>query len=176
VRSVGETAGFGAQVFVKRYVMATVRGAIEDRARRDRLAEHFFEADRLGAELDGVDRVDFWAAPLILDGKWLPRPIRLAVEFHNVGDAVETEHGGLQRQTAGDAEITAALTASLVRFVVQHTALRGEAVLGPLLLDVDERALARAEREVLQRRERDGKIVKCGQMQDASLQISCRQH
>ena len=84
----------------------------------------------------------------------MPRAIRQTVKLHNVGDAVETERGGLQRQAAGNAEIAAAFAAGLVRLVVQNTAFGGETVLGPLLLDVNERALARAERDVLQRRER----------------------
>ncbi len=47
---------------------------------------------------------------------------------------------------------------------MQDAALGCEAVLGPLLFDVDERALVRAEREVLQRREREGGIVGFRQM------------
>ena len=91
MRGFGKTPGFGTQTFVKRYVMAAVRDAIEDRAGRDRLAEYFFQADSLGTELDGVDGFDLWAPPLVLDGKRLPRPIGLAVKLHNVGDAMEAE-------------------------------------------------------------------------------------
>jgi hypothetical protein len=40
--------------------------------------------------------------------------------------------------------------------LVQDADFRGEAVLGPRLLDVDERALARAVEVVLQRGEGDG--------------------
>jgi hypothetical protein len=79
----------------------------------------------------------------------------LAVKLHNVGDAVQAERGGLQRQAAGDAEVASAFATGFVCLVVKHAALGGKAVLGPLLFDVDERALARAERKVLQRRERE---------------------
>ena len=49
------------------------------------------------------------------------------------------------------AGVVAAFAAGFVRFLVQQAALGREPVLGPLPFDVDERALPRAELEVLQR-------------------------
>ena len=80
----------------------------------------------------------------------------------------------MQRQAAGNAEVAPAFAAGFVCLIVQHAALGGEAVFGPLLFDVDERALARAEREVLQRGKRDGDIVGFGQMEEGSRVIHRR--
>lgn len=165
----GEPPGFGAESIIECHVVAPVGDTVEDRPGRNRLAKHFFEADRLRAKLHRVDGLVLGAASLVLDGKRLPRAIGLAVKLDNVGDAVETECGGLQRQSAGEAKIAPFLAAALVRVLVQHPTFGGEAVLGPLPFDMDERALATAESEVLQGREREGSIVEFGQRREAGF-------
>lgn len=81
------------------------------------------------------------------------------MKLDDVGDTMEAEGGGLERQGAGGAEIAARFAAGLMRAIVEHAALGGESVFGPLALDVNERALARAKREMLERREREGIVV-----------------
>ena len=155
----GSPVGRRTESGIEGNVVAALDGAVEDRASGNRLAEHFLQAERLGAELNGVGGLVFGAATFVLDGEGLPRAVGLAVKLDDVGHAVEVECGGLQRQGAHDAQVAAALAAGFVGLVVEHAALGGEAVLGPLALDVNERALARAEREVLQGGERKRGVV-----------------
>lgn len=155
----GGPVGLRAESGIEGNVVAALDGAVEDRAGGNRLAKHFLQAERLGAELNGVGGLVFGAAALVLDGERLPGAVGLAVELDDVGHAVEAECGGLQRQGAYDAQVAAALAAGFMGFVVEHAALGGEAIFGPLAFDVDERALARAEREVLQGGERKRGVV-----------------
>jgi len=156
VRGLGNADGFGAKGVVEDHVVPPVGCAIEDRAGRNRVTEHFFKADRLGAELNSVDGLVLGTATLILDGEWFPGIVGLAVKLHNIGDAMEPECGGLQWQCAGDTNVATAFAAGFVGFVVQHATLGSQPVFSPLLLDVNERALPFAECEVLKRRDREG--------------------
>ena len=133
-------------------VFTPPRLAIEDCTVWNRHAKHLFKTKRLRAELQAIGRAAVLiVSALVFDGKWLPRPIGLSVKLNNVGDSVQTERFRLKLQAAGNAKVAAAFAAGFVRLVVQYAAFGGEVVLGPLSLDVDECALARAEREVLQR-------------------------
>lgn len=116
--------------------------------------EHFFEADGLRAELDFVDGLGLGTAALVFDGERLPRAVGLTVKFDDIGDAVEAESNGLQRKRASDAQIAPRLGRTIVGAFVEHATLSGEVIFLPGALDVDERALARAEGEMLERRNR----------------------
>ena len=151
-----EGVRLGAEGVVEGDIVAAVSRAVEERTGGDGGVQHFFEADRLRAELHGVDGFVLGAAAFVLDGEGAPRAVGLAVKLDDIGDAMEAESGGLEGEGAGGAEIAARFGAGFVRTVVEHAALGGEGIFGPLALDVDERALAGAEREVLQRRERKG--------------------
>ena len=100
----------------------------------------------------------FGPAAFVFDGERPPRAIGLAVKLDNVGDAVQPERHGLERQPRATRRSPRVSLPASCACVVQHAALGGETVFGPLLLDVDKRALARAEREVLQRGEREGGV------------------
>ena len=80
------------------------------------------------------------------------------MKLDDIGHAVETKRGRLERECAGGAEIAARFAAGLVGTVVEDAALGGEGVFGPLTLDVDKRALAGAKREMLECREREGVV------------------
>ena len=154
----GEGVSLGAETFVECDVVPAVGRAVKERAGGDGSVEHFFEADRLRAELHGVDGLMLGAAAFVFDGEGSPGAVRLAVKLDDIGHAVKAEGGGLERECAGDAEVAARFAAGLVGAVVEDAALGGEGVFGPLALDVDERALTRAEGEVLERREREGVV------------------
>jgi len=82
------------------------------------------------------------------------------MELHDVGPADQTQTQRAQGQAPGDAEIGPRLVprAGLVDPAVEMGALHGQCVVGPLTLDVDERALALAEEQVLERRERQQRL------------------
>ena len=155
----GDTASLRAEGGIEGDFVAALGGAVEDRASGNRPADHLLETERLGAKLDGVGRLVLGATALVFDGERLPGVVGLAVELDDVGHAMEAECGGLQRQGSRDAQVAAGLAAGFMGLVMKHATLGGEAVLGPLALDVDERALPRAEREVLQGGERKRGIV-----------------
>lgn len=156
VHAGGEVAGGGAENVVEHHVEPPVGFAVEDHAGRHRRVEHLLEAEGLRAELNGIGGVGFGAAAFVFDREGVPRAIRLAVKLHDVGDAVDAERVGVERERAGDAEVAARFGAGFVGAFVEDAALGGARVLRPKALDVDERALARAEREVLQGGERKG--------------------
>lgn len=64
----------------------------------------------------------------------------------------------LERQSAADADVTATLTAAVVGPVMEDPPLGREGVFLPEPLDVNERTLPRAEREVLKRRKGKGLV------------------
>lgn len=103
----GELAGFRAERFIEAHLLPAMRRAIEERASGHGRGEHLFEADRLRAELDGVDGLGFGAAALVLDGEGAPDAVGLAVKLHDIGDTMQTERRGLERERAGGAEIAA---------------------------------------------------------------------
>lgn len=121
----GESVRLGAEAVVEGDIVAAVRRAVEERAGGDSSVEHFFEADGLRAELYGVDGLVLGAAAFVFDGEGPPRAVRLAVKLDDIGHAVETKRGRLERQGAGGAEIAARFAAGLVGTVVEDAALGG---------------------------------------------------
>lgn len=117
---------------------------------------HFLEAESLGAELDTVAVVGLGATAFVFDG--VDRAV--AMELHDVGDAAQAERAGAQIEGAGDAHSGSTFVFRFMDLLVKDLTLRGEVIIGPELFVVNERALARAEEQVLQRR--DGQEIGLG--------------
>ena len=141
----GGRFGFGAQRRVEGHQRATPGLAVEKRAFRHRLAQHFFEAQRLGADLHFVAPVGFGMAALVFDGVG-----RGAVEFDDVRLADEAQPQRPQRQIPRDAHIAANFVPGGMDMVVSQPPFGRETVLAPGLFDVDQRALPLAIQQVLQ--------------------------
>jgi hypothetical protein len=94
----GRILGELAQLGIERHADAALRLAVEQRTLGHRAAGHFFQAQRLGAELDLVGAMQLRLAALVFD-----RERRFAIgarmEFNHVGDAgdVEAQAGEGQR-------------------------------------------------------------------------------
>jgi hypothetical protein len=95
-------------------------------------------------------------AALVFDREGPQRPAR---EFDDVGDAGDAERQRAQRQPAHDPHARPALGPARIDPLVQDAALGGGAVLRPQALDMDQRALPRPEQLMLQRRQRDQRIL-----------------
>jgi len=79
------------------------------------------------------------------------------MKFHHIADAVQAESFGLHAEASRDANAGARFIGPFMSAVVEHTPFGSEAVLCPLLLEVNERALAFAIEQVLECGEREGR-------------------
>ena len=150
----GDLAGERAQLVVERDRLAPARLAVEQGALGHGCGKHLLEAERLGAELDLVRAVRFRPAALVLDRIGPPAFSRPG-QLDHVGDPGDAERARADRHALDDAALAAARLPGLVALLVQDAPLGGQHILGPQPLDVDQRALPRAEQIVLQRREGD---------------------
>jgi hypothetical protein len=137
---------------------------VEEKTLKDASAEHLFQAQGLRADLDLVAVIVLGTAAFIFDWRRLPpaakvRQAKAALfvfrreersEFDDVGLSDEAETQRADAKPTGNAEAGSRFPASFVGPVVEDLAFGCKAVLRPLLLNVDERALSRAEGEVLQ--------------------------
>jgi hypothetical protein len=82
-----------------------------------------------------------------------------ARKFDYVGNAGDTERQRAQRQATHDTDARLALGSACIDLLMQDAALGGGAVLHPQILDMDQGILPRAERLMLQRRQRDQRIL-----------------
>lgn len=120
--------------------------AVEEFAERNGLAGHFFKAKSLGTELDTVTIIFLGAPSLVFDGK--ERFATLLLD--DIGDPAKAklmtaEWDGPQGAGPGPGgHITA------VCLLVKDISFGGEAVLRPLPLNMDERALAFTVEQVLE--------------------------
>jgi hypothetical protein len=166
----GQCFGTCSELGVERDGGAAAVLAVEECAGVDDDREFFFEAEGLGAELNFVPLVRFRAAAFVFDREGLP-PAGAAVEldsvwvagrglveFDDVGFAREAKAHRLDAEAARDDDSGAGFGAGFVDSLVQDAAFLGEAILLPLLFDVDESPLALAEEEVLEAGERE-KVV-----------------
>lgn len=134
--------------------------AIEQSPGWNHTPKHFFEAQGLGTELDFVGVVGFWPAALVLDGVWHFLAAGRS-ELHDIRFSKEPQPEGSEREGPADTEVSRDLGFPAIGLFMQMPALDGERVLGPEPLDVDQRALSRAEQEVLQGA--DGKKIFFGE-------------
>jgi hypothetical protein len=122
---------------------ATARLAIKDGAARHVAVEHFFEANRLGAELDEVAVGGLTDAALVLHREGP------GAKFDHVGTTRETKTATGQQETTHGAEIVAANLAGKVGTLVQQPALRSEPVFYPCLLEMNQSPLPRTKGQML---------------------------
>lgn len=127
-------------------VLAAACRTEEKSAGGDGDAEHLFEAEGLGAELEGVGGVFLWTAVLVFDGEgW-----GTLAELDGIGLADEAEALGDELEAAAGADAVADFIADFVDAFVHEATFCGEAVLFPDAGDVDEGALAGANPPVLE--------------------------
>jgi hypothetical protein len=119
-------------------------------------AEHLLQADRLGAELHLVGPVRLGLSALVFDREGSRRAAR---KFNDVGQSGDAERQRAQRQPAHDPNARPALGPPRIDPLMQDAALGSGAVLRPQALDMDQGALPRAEQLMLQRRQRDQRIL-----------------
>ena len=151
--------GFRPQRGIEGDGKPTALFAVKERAFGDGAAEHFFEADRLGAQLHGVGEVFFRLAALVFDRKRLPASRfarqgaagRAAVKFNGVGLSAQAEPRRDQRQPARGDDLAALFASGLVDMLMQDVAQHGQAVVLPCLFKMNQGALARAKEVMLQR-------------------------
>jgi len=146
-----------AQRFVEQNLTPPSRPSVLDRPLRYGDGEHLFEAQCLCAELHTIRFVRLGFAALVLDGEWPARAVGSLVrlKLYHVGFPDETKTERAQCETADDAQVAACFIRALVRLAMEVLSFDRESVFRPQTFDVDERALALAEEEVLERR--DGK-------------------
>ena len=124
--------------------------AIEQVAIGDVHAEHFFQTESLGAELDPVPIVFFFSAAFVLDR---PDPIRM--ELHHVGLSGQPQGKGSDRHRKFGPDPLPCFMALDVNPVVHDSAFCREPVFGPFPLHMNEGALPLAEQDVLKPGERE---------------------
>ena len=150
MRPPGRFFRFPPQYLVEDDVETVTCLSIEQRTRRDRDGEHLFQADRLGAKLNLIAIVCLGLAPLVLHGKGQPGTVRPAVKLHDVGLPDQPKTKRPQRHTIFDPHITPRFPALVMHSLVHDPAFGGAPALRPCLLNMDERALAGAEHQMLQ--------------------------
>lgn len=153
-----------AKAVVERHFVAPPNGAIEECSGVDAHIEHLFKAEGLRTELNSVAVAPLRNTPLVLDRKWAPpareardvRPglsFKHAVQFYCVGAARDSQSKASHKESASDPEIAPTFPESFVDASMEQRAFRGQSVINPNPLEVDESALPLAEHEVLQPRE-----------------------
>ena len=124
--------------------------SVEQRALGDLHREHLLQRHGLGTKLHLVGAVRLGPAALMLHGKGPPNAIRRAMQLDDIGDAGNAQPVGAQRHACHGADAPPHLGLDRVNPLMRDAALGGRGILGPCLLDVDQRALARAEQIVLE--------------------------
>lgn len=116
-------------------------GRVEDQAGRDAQAEHFLEAERLGAELHVVVGPAARGAFFVFDGAGLDdaRGLgRVAADLDEIGFAGEAESVGVKREGAEEFPTGAVFVAGSVDGLVGEVAEGGVLVVHEDALGVDE--------------------------------------
>jgi len=119
---------------------------VEEKPLSDVRIEHFLQAKRLGAQLDTIGIVRLWFPAFVFHRDDPP----VAVELDDIALSGELQTLTQDRKSPRDPHSRPRFIGSIVSPLVQDGTLHGEAVLRPNLLQVDERALALAEEEVLE--------------------------
>ena len=120
---------------------------IPQRALADGLLRHFFQAQALGAKLDFIHRVGFWLAEFVFRGF---QTACFCFYFHQIQHAADAQllrrhmHRPLKMHTL------ARFRLARIHPLMQLLTLRGQIILRPRLLVVNQRALAQVKGVVLQ--------------------------
>lgn len=173
VQALGRRDGPLPQPPVEDHIGAPPPRAVEQGPRGNLAAQHLFEADRLGTKLHAIAIVLLGLATLVLDWHHGPsaagEPIAPSAppcqplagnvieraKLNHVGLADESQRERPQRQAASDPQIALAIARFLMGLAMQMLPLNRQPVLGPLLLDVDERALPLTKQQVLEGGDRE---------------------
>lgn len=123
-----------------------------DRAARHGVAEHVFQAQRLGGELDVV--VNLLSFGTVFEFHWKYRAVR--VKFHQIRLADQAQPIRPERQRAFHFHPGLHLVTGRIDQVMHSLAARGVDVVRERLFQMDQAALARTVGPVLERGERDG--------------------
>ena len=127
----------------------------------DGTAQHFFQTDHLGSQLEDVTVIGFILSPLVLHRQHLPQPpvpcqmspffsgICLG-EFHHIADSRSPQGGRTDPQTPHRHHPGPFFHEPIVvGILVDQLPLCRQAVLLPLLVNVDQGPLAPAKDEML---------------------------
>lgn len=133
-----------AQGSIKGNDLPAFRGVVEERAFRYLDVEHLFQRHGLRAELDLIGQAVMAATALVFDR------VGLRMKLDDVGHAIDPEPVGDQRQGARDPVAFFGAGGGVIHPFVQVPAFEGEPVFRENAFDVNQRALARAEYDVLQ--------------------------
>lgn len=114
--------------------------------------EHFLQAHRLGAELDLIGTVAFGFAAFVFHGS----NRAVGMKLDDIALAADAETHRADAEIARDAHTVADFRWTVVSAFMKGTALSGEFVFSPHLFQMDEGALARTEKPVLEGRNGDG--------------------
>jgi len=137
---------FPAQLLRKTDGTAPPGFTVEQGALRDGAAEHFLQAQGLGAELKLIGAMLFGLAPLILHRVGPPQalaaleadPAVIPVKLHNIALTGDTQGGGLDRHGPNNEKIAPALPAAAVMGSLMHEgAIHGKVIFTPLVFDMD---------------------------------------
>jgi hypothetical protein len=110
-----------------------------------------FQTERLSANLNFVSPMCFGFAALVFHRDDAP----VTVKFHHIANAVNPECMTRNPEAARAFECASRFVRSIVRPIMQHAALGGEPVFGPLLIQVNERTLPLTIEQVLKRGDRE---------------------
>ena len=113
----------------------------------DGLPHHFFQAQALGAKLDFVHRVGFGLAAFVFHGF---QTACFCVHFHQIQHAADAQFLRRHMHRPLKTHALARFRLARIHALMQRLALRGQIVLRPRLLVVNQGALTRAEGVVLQ--------------------------
>jgi hypothetical protein len=122
---------------------------IEQRPLFDLLPEHGFEAKCLSTQLYFVCTVYFWLAALVLN-RVGPVATIDDMELHHIGDTCDPQSRVGQGHCRDGAHSVSLLDCGVIGPIVEQPPFGGLAVVRPQALDVDQRALPRAVKVMLE--------------------------
>jgi hypothetical protein len=99
--------------------------------------------------LNIVAAIGFRLTAFVLDGEWLPL-LAAFVKFHDISLSDDAQSQRPQTNTTFDTHFSTRLMALLMHMFMHHAPFGRETILAPGLLNMDQRALSGAEREMLQ--------------------------
>jgi hypothetical protein len=130
--------------------------SIEEHPSRNPRAQHFLQAQRLGAELDLVGEQVLDPASLVFHRHGSPpRLISIGMELDDVRPADQAQSVGTKRHRSRHPHSPAKIGAGQVGSLVEEAPSHGRCVVHPEALEDDQHRLPLAIHEVLERRDRE---------------------
>ena len=144
VQGFGDAFRFGPQGIIEDDILSAAGLSVENGTFVNVGGHHLFEAESLCAELHPVAVGGFGAPAFVFHGEGV-----VGVELNDIRLSNQAQLQGAQQNGILVADAIARFVFRAVDSGVVGATFGGETVLGPLLFQVDQRALARAVREVL---------------------------